>query len=257
MSAARPYYPQFTAVARIYDALMSTVPYRRWVDYLQALLSRFRAAPRTVLDIACGTGNVTFLLAERGYHVAGVDLSEPMLEVAREKARHSQQHIPFYHGDMRCLSLPDRYDLAICLYDSLNYLLKLEEVRQAFQSAYGVLQPGGYYVFDVNTIFALRENLFTQRHMDSSASVRYDWRSTYNEKTRICRVVMDFWVNEGRDTRHFTEVHYEAGYEPEEIVEALAGAGFETLATYEAYTFRPPRADSDRLYFVARKQDAG
>ncbi|MBI3947943.1 MAG: methyltransferase domain-containing protein [Armatimonadetes bacterium] len=251
--AVRGRQPQFTEVARAYDALMSTVPYRKWVDYVQKLLARFQASPRNVLDIACGTGNVTFALAERGYRVAGTDLSEPMLEVAREKARQAQRHIPFHRSDMRSLSLPDRYDLAVCLYDSINYLTTLEDVRRAFRSASDVLNPGGLYIFDINTIFALRENLFTQRHMDRHSAIRYDWRSAYNEEARICEVVMDFWVDEEGGTRHFTEVHYEAGYEPEEVLEALAGAGFDTLAVFEAYTFRRPLPDSDRAYFVARK----
>ncbi|HOJ20926.1 MAG TPA: class I SAM-dependent methyltransferase [Armatimonadota bacterium] len=249
-------HPQFTEVAAAYDALMSGVPYKRWVDYIEKLLRRLRASPRTVLDIACGTGNVTFALADRGYQVAGVDISEPMLSVAREKARQQGRDIPFMHGDMRTLSLPDRYDLAVCLYDSINYLLTLEDVTQAFASVHRVLHPGGLYIFDVNTIYALRADLFTQRNLDPGARVRYDWRSKYNHETRICEVVMDFWVRENGETRHFTEVHYERGYFLRELVDALTQVGFRTLAVYEAYTFHEPRLLSDRVYFVARKQRA-
>ena len=153
-------HPQFTEVARAYDELMAGVPYRRWVDYVEKLLKQVRASPRTVLDIACGTGNVTFALADRGYEVAGVDLSAPMLAIARRKACRYRRDIPFFQGDMRCLSLPERYDLAVCLYDSLNYLLSPDDVQQAFASAYRVLHPGGHYIFGVNTIYALREPVY-------------------------------------------------------------------------------------------------
>ncbi|MDH7571634.1 MAG: class I SAM-dependent methyltransferase [Armatimonadota bacterium] len=247
-------YPQFTEVAAAYDSLMSNVPYHRWVDYVEKLLKRVRASPRRVIDIACGTGNVTFALAERGYRVAGVDLSEPMLAVAREKARQRGLSIPFFHADMRCLTLPDRYDLAVCLYDSINYLLTLDDVRQAFRSAHAVLVPGGHYIFDVNTIYAFRENLFTQRHLDPNAEVSYDWRSTYNEETRICEVVMDFWVKQQGGVRRFTEVHREAGYLLQELLDLLTEVGFQTLCVFEAYSFRVPRPESDRVYFVARKR---
>ncbi|NLC56875.1 MAG: class I SAM-dependent methyltransferase [Armatimonadetes bacterium] len=246
-------HPQFTEVARAYDELMAGVPYRRWVDYVEKLLKQVRASPRTVLDIACGTGNVTFALADRGYEVAGVDLSAPMLAIARRKACRYRRDIPFFQGDMRCLSLPERYDLAVCLYDSLNYLLSPDDVQQAFASAYQVLHPGGHYIFDVNTIYALRENLFTQHCLDPDAPVRYDWRSSYNAETGIAEVVMDFWVREQGRVQHFTEVHHERAYTEQELLDWLARAGFETLAVYEAYSFRPPHPDSDRLYFVARR----
>ena len=249
-----PRYTQFTEVARAYDALMSTVPYRRWVEYVEKLLKRVRASPRTVLDIACGTGNVTFALADRGYRIAGTDLSEPMLAIAREKGQRQHRGVTFAQADMRTLSLPDTYDLAVCLYDSINYLLSLDDVRKAFQSAYSVLNPGGHYIFDVNTIFALRENLFTQRNLDPHAPVRYDWHSSYNEDTRISEVVMDFWVDEAGSTRHFGEVHYERGYLLQELLDLLTAAGFRTLLVFEAYKFRTPRPESDRVYFVARKQ---
>lgn len=246
--------PQFTEVARAYDALMSTVPYRKWVEYVEKLLKRARAHPRTVLDIACGTGNVTFALADRGYRVAGLDLSEPMLAVARDKAARQHRDIPFTQADMTAFSLPERYDLAVCLYDSINYLLSLDDVRKAFQCAQAALNPGGHYIFDVNTIFALRENLFTQRQLDADAEVRYDWVSRYNEATRVCEVTMEFWVKQGRTTRHFTEVHRERGYALNDLMELLSAAGFHVLACFEAYTFRSPRPDTDRAFFVARKQ---
>jgi len=247
-------HTQFTEVAAAYDELMSSVPYRRWVDYVEKILRRLRASPRKVLDIACGTGNVTFALADRGYDVTGVDLSEPMINIARTKAARQGRAISFHVGDMRSLSLPEEYDLAICLYDSINYLLTLEDVAQAFASAHRALKPGGLCIFDVNTIYALRANLFTQRSHDPDARVRYDWRSSYDDDTRICRVTMDFWVREGTTSRHFTEVHYERGYLLRELVDALTGAGFRTLAVYDAYTFREPRLHTDRAYFVARKQ---
>lgn len=247
-------HPQFTEVARAYDALMSNVPYRRWVEYVEKLLKRVRASPRTALDIACGTGNVTFALADRGLRAVGVDLSAPMLAVAREKARQQGRAIPFFHADMRSFSLPESYDLAVCLYDSINYLLSREDVGQAFRCAHRALNDGGHYIFDVNTIYALRENLFTQRHLDLDAPVQYDWRSNYDEETRICEVIMEFWVKDNGEKRHFTEVHYERGYFLQELLDELSRAGFRTLAVFEAYTFRTPRPDSDRVYFVARKQ---
>lgn len=247
------HHAQFTEIAEAYDALMANVPYRRWVDYVQKLLKRLRASPHSVLDVACGTGNVTFALAERGYQVTGVDLSEPMLAVARDKARRKGVSIPFLRRDMRSLDFKCEYDLAVCLYDSLNYLLTIEDVRSAFTSVQRALRPGGLYIFDVNTIYALRANLFTQSNLDPAAQVQYDWRSRYSDDTRICEVVMDFWVRQNTTTKHFTEVHYERGYFLRELVDALTAAGLRTVAVYEAYTLRPPRFQSDRVYFIARK----
>ena len=138
---------QFTDVAEIYDNLMSVVPYPWWVEYVQRLWKSFDHEPRRVLDLACGTGNVTRELLKRGYEVTGVDNSPPMLEVARRKLPES---VPLLCQDARHLSVDGPpFDAVVCLFDSLNYLLELPDLHRAFRAVHRRLVPGGPFVFDM------------------------------------------------------------------------------------------------------------
>jgi len=237
---------QFRDVAAIYDSLMSVVPYRQWVSYVERIWERYGRRPRRVLDLACGTGNVTIELARRGFEVAGVDYSAPMIEIARQKA----PSIPFYVQDARALHLPARFDDAVCLFDSLNYILEWEDLKKALEGVARHLEAGGTFVFDLNAIRALEEEMFTQAGHGHDASVAYVWQSHYFPDSRLCRIDMQFLVHEASGTRQFSETHWQRGYTLEEVREAIEAAGLEPLAVFDAFTFDPPTARSDRLYFV-------
>jgi SAM-dependent methyltransferase len=231
---------------------MSVVPYRQWVDYLEQLWLRFQYRPRRVLDLACGTGNATQELARRGYQVTGVDSSGEMLRVARRKA----PRLAFYEQDARDLSLPERFDACVCLFDSLNYLLELDGLTAAFASVGRHLEPSGSFIFDLNAIRALEQGMFDQQGHGTDESVAYVWRSHYYPDVRRCRIDMRFYVQEPTGTREFTETHWQRGYTIAEVTGALTEAGFHPMAVFDAFTFQPPTARSDRLYFVAAASSA-
>jgi SAM-dependent methyltransferase len=240
---------QFRDVAAIYDSLMSVVPYRHWVGYVERIWERFGRRPRRVLDLACGTGNATLELKRRGYEVEGVDYSGPMIQIARHKA----PSIPFYEQDARALDLPGRFDDAVCLFDSLNYILEWEGLVAALEGVARHLEAAGTFVFDLNAIRALEEEMFTQAGHGHDASVAYVWQSHYAPETRLCRIDMQFLVHGATGTRQFTETHWQRGYTLEEIREAVERAGLCQVAVFDAFTFDPPTARSDRLYVVAAR----
>jgi SAM-dependent methyltransferase len=245
----------FTHVAPYYDALMSNIPYDMWADYVEEVFEHLRVTPRRILDIATGTGSVAVLLAERGYKVAGVDLSAPMLEQARRKARDSGLDIDFIHRDAAELDLPaDSFDAAVCLYDSFNYIVEPARLLRAFEGAAAALVAGGVFVFDLNTVYSFEQELFTQQNLSPERDVRYRWRSRYDRTTRIATVDMEFWTADGA---HFRETHYERGYTEAEIIGMLDTAGFILEGIFEAYTFLPPGARSERVFYVARAGEAG
>lgn len=239
----------FTAIAPHYDALMASVPYPMWVDYLEQIFQRMGTRPRRVLDIATGTGTVALLLAQRGYQVTGVDLSAPMIAVAQRKARRMRLAVQFLCRDAADLDLPrGSFDAAVCLYDSLNYILEPERLERAFAQAANALVPGGLFIFDLNTIYSFEQELFTQENLSPGREVRYRWRSRFDRKTRIARIDMEFWT----DSAQFEETHYQRGHSVEEVTEGLERAGFIVEALYEAYTFLPPGPKSERIFYVAR-----
>lgn len=239
----------FAAIAPFYDLVMQRIPYADWADYVEALVRQWHGGAARTLDLACGTGSVALELSRRGWAVIGVDRSRPMLVAGREKCREYGQSVPLVVQDMRRLGFADGFDLVICLFDSLNYLLELDDLKATFEGVRRALVRDGLFIFDLNTEAALERELFTQEEMEEGLPIRLRWRSRYDRRSRTTRVDMEFFLDDGR---RVTETHQERAYTPAELKQALAGAGLETLAVYDAYTFRLPRKGSDRVFYVCR-----
>jgi len=252
--------PAFTEIASAYDELMNGVPYDVWARYVEALFARHAlglhsggAGPK-LLDLACGTGNFSFEMERRGYHVVGVDISESMIRCARQKARLAGSPTPFHVQDACMLCLPgERFDACVSVFDSLNNILEPARLLAAFRSVAAHLVPGGLFVFDLNSAYALRSGFFDQEDIRADAPVRYIWRSSYSEQTRICTIRMRFWVPErgSRRSATFEEVHTQFAYEGHEVMSMLREAGFANCQTYAAYTFDAVSPTTDRVFYVA------
>lgn len=241
----------FTAIADIYDLVMSEVPYADWVEYVQLLCRHWRGDLRRVLDLACGTGTVGLALAELGASVVGLDLARGMLESARRKDQaRGVEPCLWVRGDMGRLGFaPGSFDVAICLFDSLNYLLEPEQLQGALDGVTRSLSRDGLFIFDVNTEYALEQDFFTQEDLGDDAQVRLSWRSQYDAATRIGTVEMDFYLDGGETVK---ETHRQRAWSPRELRDAIAAAGLRSLAVYDAYTFNLPKRDSDRVFYVCR-----
>lgn len=248
---------QFNNIAPYYDEVMSVVPYKQWVQYLRKIFKRYAWTPKKILDIATGTGSVAFLLAEQGYQVTGIDLSDQMIDIARRKIPKSGvgDSVAFLCQDATRLDLPEEeYDVAISLFDSLNYILTAKGLQDAFAGAFKALIPGGGFIFDVNSEYALEKNLFSQDNLwDESASVKHLWTSTYNKRTRMATVDMQFYLPNGKA---FREVHKERAHRHHDIVQFLHDAGFEYLDAFDEYSFLPAGRRSERIFYVSRKPNA-
>jgi SAM-dependent methyltransferase len=239
----------FAAIAPFYDRLMHSVPYAEWVEYVELLVRHWRGRRERVLDLACGTGTVGLALAATGSRVVGVDHCREMLAVGTRKALEQAAPMAFVRQDLCRLALAPVFDLALCLFDSLNYLLDPAALAAAFTGTRAALARDGLFIFDLNTEFALESEMFTQEELEPDAPLRLRWQSAYHRATRTTRVNMEFFLDDGRVV---TETHRQRAFTPREVREALAGAGFRTLAVYEAYTFDLPRRASDRVFYVCR-----
>ncbi len=245
----------FGAVAPFYEHLMAGVPYRFWLQYIEQVWAAHHIAPCSVLDLACGTGTFSRLLAQKGFAVVGVDISDAMLQIARIRAQEAGLSIPFVCQDAAELSLPQApFDAALSLFDSLNYILQPERLAQAFARVCEHLAPGGAFLFDLNTEYALAEGFFNQSCTRKDEPLHYRWRSRYDPQTRLCAVTMRFTHTGGNDDpQTFTEVHWQRAYHKEEIFRWLREAGFTRALAYDAYTLEPPHKRSDRLFYLAVK----
>lgn len=246
---------EFVAIAPLYDELMYGVPYEEWVQYLHRIFREWKVQARSVLDLACGTGNVAQILAKEGLEVTGVDIAPEMIAAARQKSAEQNLRIPYYVQDAAELDLPNRpFDACVSLFDSLNYIVAPARLAAAIQRVALHLAPGGVFIFDLNSEYALANGFFAQDNLGTNARLRYDWDSDYFPEQRLCRVTMKFWYREdnGLD-RTFDEVHWQYAYREQEIREMLAAADFREIHTYQAYTLRPTHRTSDRIFYVARK----
>lgn len=237
----------------MYDDVMAGVPYSAWVEYIERILKRMGQRPRCVLDLCCGTGTVANIFAAKGYKVTGVDISPAMVEVANRKARQLGSVVEYDVADASNFSLHDTFDLVISLFDSLNYILEAGALQNAFHCVSAHLEPGGLFIFDMNTELALAGGLFDQNNIGSRGLVHYKWRSAYNPASRICRIHMTFHRMRGGSTQEVELVHYQRAYDNEEISEMLGAAGLDVKAVYHAYTFRAASSKTDRAFFAAEK----
>lgn len=242
-------------LARCYDELTTDVGYAKWADYLEKHFACCAIPVHTVLDLACGTGSLTRELAERGYEMIGVDLSEDMLAEANEKCRDVEGERPiFLHQSMDRLDLYGTIDACVCCLDSVNYVTRPAVLERAFQRVHLFLMPGGMFIFDVNTPEKLR-SLDGQVFLDETEDTYCVWRAEYSARRRICTYAMDlFRLTESGLWERGEELHEEYAYEPDELEEMLRRAGFTGIKRYGERRMRAPREGEQRVFFVARKE---
>lgn len=236
----------FGAVAPYYDELMRLVPYRMWTGYYLLLLSHQDVHPKRILDVCCGTGTMCELLTREGYKMAGFDLAPGMIDEARRKAARKRLKIRYEVQDAAEADMGERYDAALSFFDSLNNILSAERLQSAFHRVAANLEPGGSFIFDVNTKYAFEQKLFDQRDLRSIKKLRYDWIGDWDEGSQIITVNMKFWWED----REFTETHVQRAYSDEELRDMLETAGFHDIHAFHSYTLNPPRRTSDRLHYA-------
>ena len=242
----------YEALAGSYDRLTNDVDYEQVVAFYRQILEREGVQPRTAVDLACGTGSVALLLARQGLQVVGVDMSEEMLTVASQKAQGLPNPPLFVHQKLQELRLPRGVDLAVCALDSLDYILDPQDCRRAIARVYRALNPGGVFIFDVNTPEKLRA-MDGQVFLDEDEDVYCVWRGEFDEKTNICSYGMDLFRREGRVWLRSFEEHREYAYSRETLTRYLREAGFTGIRVYGDRVFAEPEPGEQRIYLKARK----
>ena len=239
-------------LAASYDRLTNDVDYHATVDFYWKILEKERWNPRTAVDLACGTGSVALLLAQKGLRVTAVDLSAEMLCVAAQKAQTMENRPIFVCQPLQELFLPRGVDLAVCALDSLDYITDPEDCKEAIRRVYKVLNLGGCFIFDVNTPEKLRA-MDGQVFLDEDDDVYCVWRGEFDEKTNICSYGMDLFQRQGAVWNRSFEEHQEYAYSQQQLVQYLKEAGFTGIAVYGDRKFCTPEPGEQRIYLKARK----
>lgn len=242
----------YHALASSYDRLTQDVDYKAIVAFYQEILNQEDVHPRSAIDLACGTGSVALLLAQQYCRVLGVDMSEEMLTVAFQRAQEQGVMPTFVCQKLQELRLPRAVDMAVCALDGLDYILDPKDCKEAIRRVYQALNPGGIFIFDVNTPEKLR-SMDGQVFLDEDDDVYCVWRGEFDEATNICSYGMDLFQREGENWYRSFEEHKEYAYTVPQLTDFLKAAGFTHIRVYADGKLEAPREGEQRIYFSARK----
>lgn len=261
----------YTSFASVYDTFMDNVPYGEWGGYIYTLLCRYGVESGIILDLGCGTGTITEILAGYGYDMIGVDNSEDMLELAMEKRIASGHDILYLLQDMREFELYGTVRAVVSVCDSVNYITEPEELAGVFRLVNNYLDPGGIFIFDFNTEYKYREVMGDCTIAEDRGPCSFIWDNCYYEEERINEYDLTLFIREGTalgqnegaeedDTeengalyRKYTETHFQRGYTLEEIRELLSSAGLIFQAAYDMDTREAAGEKSERVCVIARE----
>lgn len=241
--------------AQVYDLFMDNVDYEGWSDCLERRLKAEGICDGLVLELGCGTGTMTGLLAQKGYDMIGVDSSGEMLAEAMEKKVESGLDILYLMQDMREFELYGTVRAVISVCDSLNYITDRDELRQVFRLVNNYLDPGGLFLFDMNTVHKYRDILGDTTIAENREEGSFIWENSYDDENALnIYELAVFLPAENGLYEKCEEVHCQKAYEQKEVEELLREAGMELVEVFDGYTEKPASSDSERLLFVARER---
>ena len=236
--------------AYVYDTLMKRdVDYEKWADYIENLFDICGVNPELVCDVACGTGNITIPMAKRGYDMTGVDISESMLNVAREKAEGLD--ILFLNQSMTKIDLYGTMGAFLCMIDGINYVLSPKSLLQFFTKIKSCfMDEGAPFIFDVSSEYKLKNIIGNNTFIKSDKNIFYTWQNRYIESKKLSDMFLTFFVREGGMYRRFEERHIQRAWSVEELTYLLKKAGFTKIDTYGELSFERPKENEERIVFV-------
>ncbi len=243
----------YESFARVYDTFMDEVPYDEWAQFLVRELKKYSVEDGLVLDLCCGTGQITQRLSQAGYDMIGVDRSADMLQIARE--RKNDADILYLMQDAREFELYGTVRAVISTCDSMNYITKPEDLVQVFRLVNNYLDPGGLFLFDLNSVWHYETLCADNTFAESRDECSFIWENEYDPASRINEYDLTLFLRrEGGLYERFLETHRERAWSLDEIRKMIKEAGMEYIGAQEAYTGEMVREDTDRILVCAREK---
>lgn len=283
----------YTDFAAVYDEFMDATPYEDWCSRIIRLIEKYgisrpqdlqerggslkavstssdeqaailsetdqalMSERNLVLDLGCGTGTLTELMAEEGYDMMGIDMSPEMLQIAMEKRAESGHDIMYLCQDMRELELYCTVGTVICVCDSINYVLEDEEVIETFRRVNNYLYPKGLFIFDFNTVYKYSEVIGDTTIAENREDCSFIWDNFYEEESHINEYDLTIFVREETEMdvfRRFQETHYQRGYDLQEMLHFVKAAGLEFVVAFDADTEGEVTEETERVLMVCREK---
>lgn len=243
----------YTGFASVYDRFMEDVPYEHWRDVILHELKAASVSDGLLLDLGCGTGTLTRMLASEGYDMIGVDRSQEMLTEAREKT--ADADILYLCQDMRAFELYGTVRAVISTCDTMNYLLTPEDFIQTVRLVNNYLDPGGLFIFDLNTLYKFRELMGNTTIAESGEEASFIWDNFFDEETGRNEYDLTLFLKQENGLfERQVEVHEEQGYALEDVKGFLETGGMEFVRVFDADTGGEPEDTSEKVFFIAREK---
>lgn len=251
---------EYTGFAAVYDRFMDETPYEAWCETIVRELRQHGITDGLVLELGCGTGSMTELLAGQGYDMIGIDLSEEMLNLAIAKREQSGHDILYLNQDMREFELYGTVRAVVSVCDSINYLLREKDIVACFRLVNNYLDPGGIFLFDFNTKYKY-ETIGDATIAENREDCSFIWENDYDKKRCINAYDLTIFVRNEEVSEHgqelflrFSEEHYQRGYTLDEMMQFLKVAELEFVTAYDADTLLEITDTSERIYCIARER---
>jgi len=235
--------------SEVYDILMKDVPYEKWVKLIDKLMNK----KRDLLEIGCGTGELTKILGNKNYKITAVDSSENMLVKAYEKLR-TMPNISIMKGDGRKFSIDKKFDGVLSSCDVVNYMLKKEDLHNFLKNSYEVLNKDGIIIFDLSSYSKLKNTLGNNIFINEEEGVFYSWENRFDERNDLLEMTLNFFVKEKSMYRRITEEQIQRAYKIEEVVKELNLIGFKDIRLFDNYKDVEPDEKSERIVFSAARR---
>lgn len=246
---------QYRDFAFIYDELMNEVDYNGWVKYIEDIIKNENAKVQNILELACGTGNLTIPLTKKNYDIAGIDISEEMLSVAREKAEKEGVELVLLQQDIAQLDFDiTNLDCVLCACDGFNYITYDDDLENVFTKTYELLKEDGIFIFDISSFYKLSTILGNNMYGENRDDIAYMWQNYFDDEENLVEMELAFFIkDENEKFERFEEVHQQRAYTEDEILDMLKSSGFKNIKVYGDFTFEAPKQDSQRIFFVCKK----
>lgn len=241
----------YEKLAVIYDHLMQHVDYRQWAEYVLELINVWKPDTKYVLDTACGTGNFLNMFKKYHFRLYGFDSSFPMVLQASRKSRSHGIHI--WQAGMTGLSTKQFFDVILCLYDSINYIMYPEEISRFLSEIETSLTSKGVFIFDICTENNSVKFFYNYYDHEKNETFSYDRWSHYSHKTKV--QFTEFKMHFKSDPIAYHEVHQQRIYSVKTIVDLIGKSRFRILEKYDGFSFRSPGSKSNRIHFVLQLKD--
>ena len=242
----------YNKFAKVYDELMNDFDYERWFNYIEDIFKKYKKAPKKVLEMACGTGSLSYHFAENGYKLTCFDLSDEMLSKAYVKLN-KYKNVKILKQNMIDFAFNEKFEAIVSICDSVNYILEKEDLIKTFKNVYNHLEDGGIFTFDVNSYYKFKNILGNNIFIEDREDIFYTWENFFDESLNICDFYLTFFLREEERYKRFDEHHREKAYKIEEVLDALEIAGFKNNHIYDCFTFDTPKENTKRINFISIK----